>query len=178
MIHRIVTVNDFQLGEWGIPKGSILGISSMTGAINQSIWNTGSEDDPHPLDKFWEERFLIYPDRPTSGPVRKKDGVSVSHEQESRESGSIGEQESNEPIFSTKGLNGTYLAFGGGNEMCPGRHFARQEAFCIVAKLVLEYDIELLVPPNWEPKMDFRYFPLGTLPPVEEVPFRIRRRLP
>lgn len=170
VLPRLVISHNFQLGEWSIPKGSVLGVPSQTGAMNRNIWNTGTEDDPHPLDKFWEERFLRYPNQPESGPLRKG-STFISNGQNLRA------QISSEPTFSLEGLTGTYLPFGGGVRICPGRHFARQEVMCTLAKLVLGYDIELQVPHGWEPKMDYRFFPLGTLPPAEKVPFRIRRRV-
>lgn len=177
MLPRLVTGDDFQLGEWSIPKGSFLGIPSQTGAMNRKIWNIGTEDDPHPLDKFWEERFLIYPDKPNSGPLRKQGSAFVSSGKRLRTCSSASAQSSSEPTFSLEGLKGSYLPFGGGVKICPGRQFARQEVLCTLAKLVLKYDVEFQIPHNWEPKMDYNYFPTGTLPPAEKVPFRIRRRV-
>lgn len=176
VLPRLVAGENFQLGEWSIPKGSLVGVPTQIGAMNRNIWNTGTEDDPHPLDKFWGERFLIYPDRPNSGPLRRHESAIVSSEQMLRACSSAPEQASSEPVFSLDGLRGTYLPFGGGATICPGRQFAKQEVLCTLAILVLKYDIELQVPHNWEPKMDYSLFPLGTLPPAEKVPFRIRLR--
>ena len=139
--------------------------------MNKDVWNAGTEEDAHPLDEFWEERFLVYPDKPNSGPLRHKGGVfcSVKHEP-------AAEKPPIEPTLSTKGLNGAYIPFGGGPGICPGRQFARQEVICTLAKLALTYDMELQISKGWEPKMDTAYFPLGSLPPKNKVPFRIRRR--
>lgn len=176
ILARSATGGDFQLGEWCIPEGSILGFPSQTGAMNKEIWNAGTEDDPHPLDAFWEERFLIYPDNPNSGPLRRQESAADSSKLEPAVRSSNLEKPMCEPIFSTKGLSGAYLPFGGGPGICPGRHFAKQEVICTLAKLASKYDIELQVSKGWEPKMDTNYYPIGALPPRNKVPFRIRRR--
>ena len=70
-----------------------------------------------------------------------------------------GEETTNEPRFSLKGLKDVYTAFGGGSALCPGRHFAEQEVLNTFARLALLYDIELEIPPAWEPRMDPDFFP-------------------
>lgn len=77
ILSRVVAGGEFHLGEWSLPEGSILGIPSRTGAMNKKVWNAGTELDPHPLDKFWEDRFLIYPDKFDSGPLRNKELPSI-----------------------------------------------------------------------------------------------------
>lgn len=170
IIPRYTVGGDFQLGEWSIPEGSFLGLPSRAGAMNKEFWNAGTSEDPHPLDKFWADRFLIYPYDPQSGPLRKDrspPGISST---------TMEGESSEEPRFSLKGLKDVYTPFGGGSSLCPGRHFARQEVLSTLARLVLQYDIELDVPETWEPRMDPAFFPTGTLPPLDKVPFRIRRR--
>ena len=167
IIARSPAGGDLQLGEWSFPEGSIIGLSSRTGAMNKEVWNAGTEEDPHPLEAFWEERFLIYPDNPNSGPLRKKEPAACT---------STTEKPPSEPFFSTKGLNGAYIPFGGGPGICPGRHFAKQEVVCTLAKLAMKFDIELQISKGWEPKMDTNFFPIGALPPKNKVPLRIRRR--
>ena len=168
IIPQHVTAENFHLSEWLIPEGSILGLSSRAGAMNKEVWNTGVDGDPHPLDEFWAERFLVYPSNPRSGPLRKEKPsvVAQCHTEENPE----------QPRFSLKGTENVYTSFGGGSAICPGRHFARQEVLSTLARLVLYYDIELQVPDAWEPRMDPAYFPTGTLPPADKVPFRLRRR--
>ena len=97
-------------------------------------------------------------------------------EQEPAKFSSAPEKSLGEPTSSIKGFNGIYLPFGGGPGICPGRSFAKQEIVCTLAKLALTYDMELQVSKGWEPKMDTAFFPLGSLPPKQKVPFRIRRR--
>lgn len=178
IVVRVAARPNFQLGEWFFPNGSILGIPSRTGAMNKNIWDAGTEADPHPLDRFWEERFLTYPDKPNSRPLRKQEKtVRPGKLENSKKINATKEQGPSEPSFSLTGLGGAYFPFGGGPTICPGRHFARQEIIGTLAKLAQDYDIELQVPCGWEPRMNNRFFPIGVLPPVDKVAFRIRRRL-
>lgn len=174
---RVVTGEDLQLGEWSVPEGSIVGLPSRSGAMNKGVWNVGTEDNPHPIEAFWEERFLIYPDDPRSGPLRRSEELSASIDQNSKAHSSTLEKLSNEPVFSLKGLKSVYTPFGNGPGMCPGRHFAKQKVICSLAVLALHYEIEIQAPEGWEPRMDTSFFLTGTLPPKDKVPFRIRRRV-
>ena len=170
IIPRMPVGGDYQLGRWSVPAGSILGLSSRTGAMNKDVWNTGTAEEPHPLDGFWEERFLVYSDKPFSGPLRK--GKQAGNGSPSPQKGAP-----DQPTFSTAGLNGAYLPFGGGPGICPGRHFARQEVLTTLAVLALRFDVELQVKECWQPRMNTAFFPIGSLPPANKVPFRIRRRV-
>lgn len=176
IIPKVVTT-DFQLGEWSIPKGSMLGLPSQTAAMNGNVWNAGTQEEPHPLNEFWAERFLVYPDKPYSGPLRRPKNIFHNTKQDLTGCSSTQRKRSSEPAFSLQGLDGAYLAFGGGPGMCPGRHFARQEVLCTVSRILLNYDIQLQIPKGWEPKMDMTAFPTGACPPASRVPLRIRRRV-
>ena len=72
---RQCTVPDFRLGGWTLPKDSLVMATNWLAGRDTDFWNTGCRfaDNrlQHPLDDFWAERFLTYPDDPTSGPIRK-----------------------------------------------------------------------------------------------------------
>lgn len=140
--------------------------------MNPNIWNTGTPEDPHPLDQFWADRFLIYPDDPTSGPLRKD---YTAREKEQR-NWTLADKVEMGPKFSMEGVAGGWIPYGGGQRICPGRHFAKQEIIGTFAMLFTHYDIELLTPENFFPAPDMRFFPFGGLPPKEKIPFRIRQR--
>ncbi|MCJ1468680.1 hypothetical protein MMC07_007309 [Pseudocyphellaria aurata] len=176
VLPRIPTGGDYQLGEWSIPKGSILALSACTGAMNKDVWNAGTAEEPHPLEDFWDERFLIYPDKPNSGPLRKQRGAFGAEKQPLATHSSTQGKSSSEPTFSLSGLGGAYIPFGGGSGICPGRHFARQEVVITLSILALQFDVELHVRKGWTPKMDHAFFRMGSLPPADKIPFRIRRR--
>ena len=181
MIPRVVTEENFQLGEWSFPKGSIVGLPTRSGAMNKDVWNVGTKDDSHPIETFWEERFLVYPDDPRSGPLRKPEGLFLAKDQKPDEYVSAPDKPSKErviqPVFSLKGLKAVYTVFGNGPGMCAGRHFAKQKVICTLAVLALHYDVEIQTPKKWEPRMDTSFFLTGTLPPKDKVAFRIRRRV-
>lgn len=176
LITRAPDFSDFQLGEWTLQKGEMIGMSSRTAALNHQLWNAGTSHDPHPLDEFWANRFLVLPGDTSSGPLR--DGRSHQVRNENSTSDSLAAQSTSEPKFSIDGLAGGWIPFGGGQRMCPGRHFAKQEIIGTFAMLLDMFDIELQMPKGWAPVMDMRYFPLGGLPIKGAVGFRIRTRKP
>lgn len=142
--------------------------------MNPHVWNAGTPENPHPLDTFWADRFLIYSNDPMSGPARKdilsvkgKHGGSRMMEEKSLET---------EPRFSLEGVAGGWIPYGGGQRMCPGRHFAKQEIIGTLALLLTHYEIELREPTKGAPECDMRFFPFGGLPPTKQIPFRMRRR--
>lgn len=66
------------------------------------------------------------------------------------------------------------LPFGGGQSMCPGRSFARNEVKIVVATLLSCFDVELCSAEVPGPVLS--RVGLGVPPPVKDVPLRIRRR--
>jgi hypothetical protein len=62
-----------------------------------------------------------------------------------------------------------FRAFGGGNTMCPGRHFAFTEIMSLVAVLVMGFDISP-VEGEWKlPRQDYAKMPLGVATPKNSV---------
>ena len=90
---------DFKLGQWLFPKGELIVMPSSTSGMNKALWNTGGPGDPHPLNKFWAERFIVYPDDPTSGPMRNPPPRT---------------EKLDGPEFSMKGMSGAWTPYGGG----------------------------------------------------------------
>ncbi|KAJ5735341.1 uncharacterized protein N7483_000466 [Penicillium malachiteum] len=78
--------------------------------------------------------------------------------------------------FSLDGLSGGWIPYGGGNFMCPGRHFAKQEILGSVAVFQAYYELVIDRPRGWLPRPDRRFYGVGAMPPAEPIPFRIRRR--
>lgn len=82
------------------------------------------------------------------------------------------------PVFSTDGLAGLWVPYGGGDRMCPGRHLVKLEMLTIYAYLFTRYEIEVdeadmditMVRPN------MGYVSFGALPPNRAVRFRIKRK--
>ena len=173
IVGRTPEYENFHLEGWIFPPQEMIAISSRAGAMNPEIWNAGTRENPHPLDTFWADRFLIYPDDPTSGPLRKErfdleDCKSGCPKSDRVSKGT--------PVFSTDGLAGAWIPYGGGQRMCPGRHFAKQEMIATFAIFMTNYDIELTVSWDDPPASDMDFFPFGGLPPTKAIPFRMRRR--
>ncbi|KAF2676573.1 cytochrome P450 [Lentithecium fluviatile CBS 122367] len=165
------TDRDFEHEGWLYPKGSMIGVPSRPGAMDGNVWNTGTPENPRPLDKFWEERFLVYSDDPSSGPARQNPVSSRA-----TATNKLDVKAKGEARFTLKGVEGAYIPFGGGVSQCPGRHFALTEVINTLGVLLLNFDIDLKIPEGWEPKMDMHFAGLGSLPPQDQTPFRIRRR--
>lgn len=170
LVTRTPENKDFHLGCWKFSKDRPIIFSSQTAGMNPEIWNAGTHEDPHPLEEFWADRFLVYPDDSGSGPSKNL----LPPEKAAKPNRT--ENQRAKPYFSMQRAGAGWIPYGGGQRMCPGRHFAKQEIIGTAATLCTLYDIELLTPRDWKPKPDMRYFPFGGLPPIGKVPFRIRKR--
>jgi cytochrome P450 len=163
VINRVPTSPDLHIGGWHFKQGEPVIASTYNAARDPSVWNQGTFDEPHPVDEFWPERFIVYPDNPNSGPVLKS-----SRQQQEDSDGS-------KPLFSMDGTAGSWIPYGGGARMCPGRHFAKKEMIVTMAMFLTAFDIELSErESSIEP--DLRYFMFGVMHPMGKIPARIRRR--
>ncbi|KAF2642014.1 cytochrome P450 [Massarina eburnea CBS 473.64] len=84
-------------------------------------------------------------------------------------------QDGDKVQFSKGGVEGSWLPFGGGWNMCPGKRFAKLQAIVTVAMLVTQFDIDVLASGRGI-KMSMKSFGVGILGPSGKVPVRIRRR--
>ncbi|KAF2113987.1 cytochrome P450 [Lophiotrema nucula] len=72
-----------------------------------------------------------------------------------------------------------YRVFGGGQSLCPGRHFAQLEILALTASIVMGFD---LLPPegcdkvDWDPPKDDKRFPLAVTKPLRALNVRLKRR--
>ncbi|KAI5200836.1 cytochrome P450, partial [Aureobasidium subglaciale] len=171
--------NDYILGRWRFPRGKLIVLSSRTAHHNTDLWNQGTPDDFHPIDKFWSDRFLGVPDDEVRvGPARvlqtDKEGPTVTKSPSDHDNTST--KTDPEIKFSMERVSaGGWVPYGGGAHICPGRFFAKNEMLATFALISTAFDIELLDPDmHIEPNMD--YFPIGMLPPKPKLPFRIRRK--
>lgn len=189
--NRVPVVPSMNLNGWAFPKGEAVGCSSSIEAMDRSIWSTG-ENDEHPLEEFWAERFMVYPDLEGSGPIKRPRKAKSS----AKSDGKLGQNgdtkhettEHSKPQFSLEGLSSTWIPYGGGVRLCPGRHFAKQEMITSMALWLSAYDIELLsakdgktikeggMPQDFKYGVNTAYFGLGTCPPKGPVRCRVRRR--
>ena len=103
-------------------------------------------NDIHPVDTFWPGRFLKYAN------------------------GSESAQ------FSLAGTEGSWLPFGSGANLCPGRHFAKIHCIVTLAMMVESFDCDILARPK-NLKVDLSKFGMGILGPSGKVAARLRRRV-
>lgn len=201
MILRNLSEVNLRLDNWLIPCDSIATVMTHFPHHDEQIWNTGTFEDPHPLNQFWADRFLIYSGELKSGPLRCDEKLAKTDEKPlnqlpcSSTNPSLLPQSraafkpSSIPTFSTEGLAGTWIPFGGGQNICPGRYFAKQEIILTPALLLTSCDIELLEEKKypWEwwsfwktakrgPKVDLGSFGSGVYGVVGESRCRLRRR--
>jgi cytochrome P450 len=148
--------------DYTVPKNvPIMMVSSMP-AMNKDAWaavRPGSVAKP--LEEFWAERFLI-------------DGG----DHDSTDRTSDGALKTTGSRFSMDGVQSSWVPFGGGQFMCPGRHFAKVEIISTLTAFLNMYECEFSDPAGLHKvKPEPRRRLLGSLPPAGKVPVRIRRRI-
>ncbi|KAF2197033.1 cytochrome P450, partial [Delitschia confertaspora ATCC 74209] len=166
---RVNEFEDFTLAGYRIPRHKPIVIFSRTSALNEEAWVQAGREITKPLDEFHAERFLIHP---------------KTHDREREKKKKVGISDNIAPKtnlddrlqFSLDGLAGCWIPYGGGQRMCPGRHFAKNEILGTFALLCTKYDIELQDMDTGKVQSDFGWYPVGSLPPVCKVPFRIRMK--
>lgn len=164
VVARVPPTAGFSLEGWEFPKNEPIIVSTQGMARTPAVWSAGTPQDPHPLDDFWPERFIVDPEDMSSGPVlRRAQSEKGEGETPSR------------PYFSLNGTNGAWIPYGGGSNMCPGRHFAKKEMIVATAMFLMAFDVEL-VPRKERIQQDKSYFMFGVMHPEGAVPARIRRR--
>lgn len=87
-------------------------------------------------------------------------------------------------VYSMAGSPTSYFPFGGGANLCPGRHLAKSEILMTIALVVSCFDIELVGWTNADGSAsqraaegDVRFCGAGAMPPDREMEIRWRRRL-
>jgi cytochrome P450 len=172
-LNRTPEHSDYMLGPWRMRQGRMITLNTLITGQLTSLWSQGGVENSHPLTEFWSDRFLVYPDDPSSGPLK-------SSADKSREGGfeekTIDIAKRPSPTFTTEGLAGGFVPYGGGPWMCPGRHFAKQEMIGSFALFSHYFDIAIDPEDAKKVEADMSFFGLGSLPLKEKLPFKIRRK--
>jgi cytochrome P450 len=81
------------------------------------------------------------------------------------------------PIFSTKGLEGSWIPYGGGPRQCPGRHFAKRHILLSAALMITLFDCEVSEEGK-NVQSDFSIFGFGggMSHAARKIPGKLRRR--
>ncbi|KAJ5715984.1 uncharacterized protein N7483_013165 [Penicillium malachiteum] len=151
------------------PHGKTLLMSSTPAHMDTEAWNTGVNNE-HPLDSFWAERFIKVANDEQSGPKK------CTRQTASTSADSKCSHDTSNSIFAIDDVEGSWIPYGGGPRMCPGRHFAKREIILTMAMMVTMFDCDVLKNVR-SLKMDMRGFGFGTLNAVGKVPVRMRRRI-
>lgn len=175
MVQRAPVILNFKIGHFKFPENEMILASSYHEHRDPTVWNTKS--NLYPLDTFWSDRFLLYPNDPTSGPRIPKPSTSPSSSTSTSSSSipkSMPQNESNDPKFTAEPVNGSFIPYGGGQKVCPGRFYSKSQAIGATALFVSMFDVEF--EKGVEPVMNMAYFAFGVIPPLGSVPGRVRRR--
>lgn len=148
---------DMDIRDWVIPRHRVVVTTTTVAHMDTEAWDTGLGNE-HPVDQFWIGRFLKCSSGSDSG--NSKAGAPASP-----------------PEFSTKGLEGSWIPYGGGPRQCPGRHFAKRQILLTTALMVSLFDCEI-VKEGMYLKEDFTLmgFGSGVSHPAGKLPVRIKRR--
>jgi cytochrome P450 len=169
VVARFPETASYSIGGWVFPQNQPIMVSTFNTARSPSIWNQGTAEDPHSVEDFWPERFLLDPKDPSTGPVLPQ--VRETRLGNTRDSTDVEDK----PHFSLDGTLGSWVPYGGGTRMCPGRHFAKKELIVTMAMFLTEFDIELAPRDDWI-QADQKYFMFGVMHPMGPIPGRVRRR--
>jgi cytochrome P450 len=166
-----------RLGNWIFPKDKMIIVSSWHESRDHTVWNEGPVNgEVHPVDEFWAERFLVYPNDPSTGPRKPISSSTATKNSKLEKKTEIGAKDE-KPYYTTEPVAGSYIPYGGGLKICKGRFYAKQEALGSMALFLMMFDIELVKGEiEGVPKPNMRYFPFGVVPPLGPVQARLRRR--
>jgi cytochrome P450 len=156
---------DIVLNEHRFPPKHVVTVPTRPAHHDEKVWNTCH--GKHPLDRFWSDRFLVYPGDPNSGPLRPK-----KHADGEAKVSPVGR---GTPRFRESGTADCFIPYGVGERTCPGRFFARREIIAFCASIVQNFDLEILTQQQHIPSNDI-FYGLGTQNPDGKIPFRIRKR--
>ncbi|KAI1451393.1 cytochrome P450 [Annulohypoxylon moriforme] len=166
-VSRIAEYEDIQVAGYTIPKDSFMIIYNRSLALNEEAWIQAGRTLRKPLTEFDAERFLVDPDWTRPEFAKERDAEKTPEKKSTT---------SSERRFSMDGLLGLWIPYGGGDHICPGRHFAKHEMLLTFVILLTKFDVELTLPSASEVLPDTKFAPYGALPPTCKVPCRIRRR--
>lgn len=97
-IPRTSPHRQYSIGNLFVPKNKLMLISTWLAHTDVTVWNT--KQDNFPLSDFWAQRFLVDPKDPSSGPTKRR---LPSYQR----------TEANGVHFSTAGLEGAWIPYGG-----------------------------------------------------------------
>ena len=162
-LQRVVLDPTTEVGGVEISQGDTIIISNYTVQRNKHAWGVDIPRSER-LETFWAERFLMDAgSRENATTADTRDPTPVAPEKRNVK-------------FSLSGLSDAWIPYGGGENLCPGRHFAKHEILLAFAVICLLFDIEILPGAGFNPQPDMTYYGKGAMAPKVPTRFRIRRR--
>ncbi|KAK3332568.1 cytochrome P450 [Cercophora scortea] len=187
IVSRVAEYSDVDIAGYRVAKDSFLVMYTHLLALDPGEWARAGRTLTKPLEEFDAERFLVEPGwtRPLGKQAPAATTTTPAAVQDVDQDKGQGNSSDHDPLsydgrrFSMDGLLGLWIPYGGGDHLCPGRHFAKQQILLTFATLITKFDIELAFPSPGAAagvKPDMSHAPFGALPPLGKVPFRIRRK--
>ncbi|KAF5869941.1 putative nacht and ankyrin domain protein [Botrytis fragariae] len=170
-IHKLIQIPLLQsiYAEWIFPKKTPILVPCGPAHHDAKVWNTRNGE--FPLDTFWADRFLLYPEDAVSGPMI----TTPSSNGVSQFMSSSHQKNSSKPIYCESVMRSSFIGYGVGERTCPGRILAKREIIAVFARIVQQYDIELLTEEKHF-KHSMAFYRFGTQAPKNKIPLRIKRR--
>jgi cytochrome P450 len=147
-----------------VPKNALCLVATQPAHYHGSEWNT--DGGKQSLATFWPYRFLV---------LEQSQSLLNAAEMGGSDSTALPPYDSQRWTFSTKGLEGTFIPYGGGSLACPGRHLAKHHMLITMAAWVLLFDVEVLAGEKAF-TMDLTNYGYGTMHPEGKIPCKVRRR--
>ena len=69
-----------------------------------------------------------------------------------------------------------YRGFGGGANLCPGRHFEHGEVLGLAAVLLMAFGMSPVDGTAWDPPADVKRLPISASKPLKQVKTKLQRR--
>ncbi len=107
---------DTEIDGFAIPRGSQVQAPVPLAHRNEAVWGV----EGHPADEFWPRRNLTL----TTGEGDEKKKKKWE--------------------FAAGGRSGYWFPYGGGNTICPGRHFAKQEIIAVLALFLTRFEADVI----------------------------------
>ncbi|TGO81091.1 hypothetical protein BPOR_1358g00010 [Botrytis porri] len=117
------------------------------------------------------DRFLLYPENAMSGPII----TTPSFNGISQFMSSSHQKNSSKPIYYKSIMQNSFIKYNVEKRTYPKRFLAKREIIAVFARIVQQYDVELLTEEkHFKHRMAF--YAYGTQAPKNKIPFTIKRR--
>ncbi|KAF2759288.1 cytochrome P450 [Pseudovirgaria hyperparasitica] len=162
------------LGPYSIPADTSILISSLHAHTDRRVWHSPA----WPVDTFQPLRFLSPASASASASAHRehvpdtpiKTNTDNTQEQQQQQAQQLQDQQ-----FSLAPYKNAWIPYGGGANICPGRHLAKKAMMGHLAVVLTLFEFDT-GGDGGVPGDDMERFGLGTCAPDREVRVRVRRR--